>query len=126
MKTKKYNRFDRRLLNVAKALREHPAPTEFRMETYHTCGTPHCALGTYIARKDLQKTFTLAFAHGLKHIKTGFNTGYDGYFVREHFDINARQASKLFSAIGCRKAKTPATAAKFIEKFVNQRVAARV
>lgn len=60
-----------RLLKVAKALREHPAPKRFSMKCYingdefdrdenasvkeEWCGTPACALGTYASRPDLQR-----------------------------------------------------------------------
>lgn len=70
----------KRLLNVARALRESPAPKLFNMSKFvwgdnvgrwcsndptfalnekNFCGTPACALGHYGARKDLQKTFSI-------------------------------------------------------------------
>lgn len=56
----------KRMLNVAKALRESPAPKQFSMySVVHDfvdgpdpkgfCGTPACAIGHYAARGDLQK-----------------------------------------------------------------------
>lgn len=57
---------EKRLLNVARALRESPAPEKFTMsmlvhdfvegkDPNGFCGTPACALGHYAARGDLQK-----------------------------------------------------------------------
>lgn len=63
-------RQDRRLLNVARALRESPNPKAFTMLRFvhgddsfsntvgsaaDWCGTPACALGHYGSRTDLQK-----------------------------------------------------------------------
>ncbi len=60
-----------RLLRVARALRESPAPLAFTMECFlrgdgldpneektqenHWCGTPACAIGHYASRSDLQR-----------------------------------------------------------------------
>ncbi len=60
-----------RLLRVARALRESPAPLAFTMKCFirgdsldpspvqveekHWCGTPACAIGHYASRSDLQR-----------------------------------------------------------------------
>ncbi len=112
-------RFKRRLLNVARALREDESSDPFSMNCMsNNCGTPGCALGHYAFRRDLQKTFSF-----IPH--AGSIIGYRGYqiksldlAVREHFNITANEAYNLFSAEGCGNAQDVITAAEFIENFV--------
>lgn len=118
----------KRLLNVAKALRESKAAKEFTMGNYcdPECGTPHCALGHYASRRDLQRLLKLtAFAYGVDDwsfdITTvdGGLTGYDAPVVLDHFGITEEEAGGLFNGDdGCGGAKTPKQAARFIERFV--------
>lgn len=120
----------RRLLNVARALRESPAPEMFTMAKYgHPCGTPACAFGHYCARGDLQDEFTLA----------GFNNSwphagrvplmYNDDVVLAHFGITREEAHELFhddvsdedGLVGCGNAQTALEAADYIERFVAAR-----
>ena len=95
----------KRVLNVAKALRESEHPEDFTMSVYATkCGTPGCAFGHYAARRDLQRSFDF------KKIDTGFvgvflkgteiaiDHGHES--VSEHFDLTEAQVSRLFGCKG--------------------------
>ncbi len=137
----------RRLLNVAKALRESEHPELFTMESYvnnaeglsdrfersdvpeNWCGTPACALGHYGARTDLQRKIRIA------RISLGFDdapyfglrygnnrdVGYADDAMLNHFGLERYEAHSLFCPSGCGGAKTPSQAAKFIEDFVAQK-----
>ena len=106
--------YKKRLLNVAKALRESPAPERFSMEYYahRDCGTPACALGHYAARRDIQRTFTIE-----RDGAFGFDIEYEGQ-IGDHFGLFDEEVNELFGTFGCRDAKTPAQAARYIERFV--------
>jgi len=125
----------KRLLKVARALREAADSKNFTMDIFGfaasaddekaTCGTPACALGHYAARRDLQKTFKLNKFGDLimntgRPFPTGINTGifFTGGPIAEHFGLSQEEMEKLFSSEGCNYATTPIAAAKFIEKFV--------
>lgn len=115
----------KRLLNVAKALRESPAPKKFDMGRYaHSCGTPACALGHYANRRDLQKTFKLVttgeFEYDELQNNQGEPTWYDDDLVAKHFGLTFGQCSELFSSHGCGDAYTSKQAARFIENFVKK------
>lgn len=114
-----------RLLNVAKALRECPAPNKFTMSEYHFCGTPGCAFGNYAARIDLQNDFQLDKCHGILFIGNGHDMDkvvhHDSQEVLYHFHINAADSFYLFGHEGCGGAKTSIDAAEFIENFVRNR-----
>jgi hypothetical protein len=48
----------RNLFKAVQALRESPAPKDFRMSTFvNMCGTPACVLGHLGLRRDLQRKF---------------------------------------------------------------------
>lgn len=107
--------YRKRLLNVARALRESRNPDEFTMEkTHHECGTPACAIGHYAARRDLQREFTLKSALG--------STDGDGewaYAAQRHFGLEGLATVELlFGSKGCGGAETPKAAARYIERFV--------
>jgi hypothetical protein len=110
-----------RLLNVAKALRESPKPRAFKMADFHSCGTPHCAIGHYAARRDLQQFFQLSRKHwspmvgvwGATHVPCEIWPHYEA-----HFGITHQQAGELFSYYGCGRAETAIAAAEYIERFV--------
>jgi len=107
-----------RLFNVARALREAPRPDRFNMESFGGfCGTPHCAIGHYAARQDLQKTFRLGLLTGDLKTHTGF-TSYSGSAICAHFQISKQEAAELFGPHGCGAAETPEQAATYIETFV--------
>jgi hypothetical protein len=114
----------KRLLNVAKALRESKNPDTFTMRcTQHTCGTPGCALGHYVARTDLQRTFKpmkrVTDPFGIAHFRYGRRTiGFSNEAVLKHFGITEAQHYKLFDTYGCGQAKTATEAAAYIERFV--------
>lgn len=113
----------RKLLNVAKALRESPNPDQFTMQRFgYDCGTPACALGHYAVRHDLQKVFGLRADGYLKKRRArtnGLGGGCTAPLVREHFGITESQAYRLFAGnTGCGGATTAIAAAVFIEKFV--------
>jgi hypothetical protein len=115
-----------RLLNVAKALRESPAPEKFDMGDYvdFECGTPACALGHYGARRDLQNVFVIdggsVEGFGLSTVDRGapfFRT------VIEHFGLEPGEDDELFGTDGCGEAKTAIEAAEYIERWVAERQA---
>lgn len=126
----------KRLLNVARALRESPNPQKFTMERVFACdyiagedkdgfcGTPACAIGHYAHRKDLQKLLKIEIMYN--SYETVAKVRYsdmrsmtiDDDRILEHFGITAGQAIELFSGGGCGKAKTPKQAARYIEQFV--------
>ena len=130
MKTNKNSRErirqNKRLLNVAKALRESPDPKNFTMHSYFdVCGTPMCAFGHYAARRDLQKSFRNdptgrwcpVDAAG-NNVEAGI---IDDYSIKTHFGLNVDEQFMMFSATGCNNAKSNISAAEFIEKFVKNR-----
>ena len=112
----------KRLLNVAKALRESKAPDDFRMEVYSNyCGTPACALGHYASRRDLQTAFTFESkygGYGRLYDDHGFSVDFIDEDIGQHFDIDYRSCEELFSASGCSNAKTTTDAATYIETWV--------
>jgi hypothetical protein len=132
-----------RLLNVAKAVREHPEPKRFSMSCYihgdkhsggagarkfpkHWCGTPACALGTFGSRTDLQRMLvinTIEDWNGnakpqLSYRSDGHQAYLDSKVMLKYFSIDYHQAQQLFSPEGCGGATTPIEAAAYIEKFV--------
>lgn len=129
----------KRLLNVAKSLRESKAPKKFDMNFYvhgdiwaesaEFCGTPACALGHYAARPDLQKLLKIEIRNDgeentfaqLVHRDGGHNASYSQRSVIEHFGVDQKEADALFAPNGCGGAKTPKKAAQFIERFVAQK-----
>ncbi len=138
----------KRLLNVAKALRETQTPDDFRMSLFgNACGTPACALGHYASRTDLQKAFVFrvnredaaynkrqsqamledpSTYRGLisPHVATVKRPRaalwYDGPEILEHFGITDYQAELIFGGHGCGGARHPDEAAQFIERFVEE------
>lgn len=110
----------KRLLNVAKALREDKDPERFQMYRFADCGTPCCALGHYAARKDLQRVFRLSRVKGnwLGLVGKREGIGIDAPEVHKHFGIDYEQADELFGCHGCGCAQTPIDAAEYIEQFV--------
>ncbi len=112
-----------RLLNVARAVRESPAPKEFTMtEVFLDSGMPGCPFAHYATRGDLQDAFTpRKMPAGYVEIActaTGARVPYFGDLVLEHFAMSAEENVELFSAHGCGGARTPAEAAEYIEHFV--------
>lgn len=119
------NVYDKRLLNVAKALRESKNPEDFTMGSYgHECGTPTCALGHYASRPDLQNKFILT-KYGRFTDVNGDYTRFECSLVLRHFQISYLDAEMLFGPDGCWRAQTAIEAALFIETFVADRVARR-
>lgn len=126
--------YKKRLLNVAKALRESKRPSGFTMGHYcwtgsegpdetgvrHPCGTPACALGHYAARGDLQKTFKLDPEYGDVRLRGGEEdlVWYNDGPVRTHFGLSGGEAYELFGGYGCGDAETAKQAARYIERFV--------
>lgn len=125
----------KRLLNVARALRETPDPSAFEMRWYchddasstASCGTPACAAGNYAARRDLQRSFTL------EELDSG-GVSHEDWAWCEHFGITDTESDSLFSAHGelaeyCRTNRgawsepsyDPRLAAEYIERFVAER-----
>lgn len=126
-----------RLLNIAKACRESPSPEKFDMSQIHMCGTPACALGHYVARKDLQQTFELRHPYGIQVVGGTDFVGIDSQEILDHFGITASQAAELFDepqdyeydddgedgmpvGAGCGNARTAIQAAEYIERFVER------
>jgi hypothetical protein len=147
---------ERRLLNLAKASREAD-PKAFDMGSYvhfavfdwqcrpvdyngrftpHLCWTPACAFGNYVARRDLQRSFSMesvfrdalgmevsgpapgGSVHGKLCNSVGERINHTRPEVLEHFGINVVEADELFSSAGCGAAKTGKQAARYIERFV--------
>lgn len=112
-----------RLLKVARALRESPAPQDFRMDCYgNLCGTPACALGHYAARRDLQRSYTpLRVGNDYACIQemSGREVDYADIGV-EHFGLTFEQSEELFGGVGCGGAETSEDAAHYIECFVEE------
>jgi hypothetical protein len=133
----------KRLLNVAKALRDAAKvpllKKVFTMQIFgwdrqakvgdkivdldqkpdNTCGTPACALGHYAARTDLQRAFKLK--HG--DVQTTSGSPDVSGVCYEHFGLlelwgHGDEWIELFADNGCGGATTPLQAAKYIEKFV--------
>ena len=119
----------RRLLNVARALREAPDPAKFSMHAYcdNTCGTPACALGHYAARGDLQRLLAIRVdpSDGRKlwwmQLRDGDRTvSHRSEAVLDHFGIDGYETDELFGGDGCGGAWTPKQAARYIERFVKR------
>ena len=108
----------KRLLNVAKALRDDKDPEKFTMASFSNCGTPACALGHYAARRDLQNIFRLTRGGWLGLVGKRGDLGIDAEEVEKHFGIDYEQSEQLFGMRGCGGAKTPLAAAEYIEQFV--------
>lgn len=124
-----------RLLLVAQAVRESERPQAFYMARIHTCGTPHCVFGHYVARRDLQQVFQFAVGdyaeqiyqetHGNLH-----NVVLMGVWgatipvmhwrraVADHFELTDDQVELIFGSVGCGDARTVEQAAEFIERYV--------
>lgn len=121
-----------RLLNVARACRETLFPDHFDMSCYgHTCGTPGCALGNYVARRDLQQDFRMAlvkswmgdmqqfiFPVGTTDLRCRTAFDFESPAVLDHFGISEEEGTELFSSDGCGEAQTATQAASYIESFV--------
>jgi len=141
MEKKLTKRQAKRLLNVARALRESPKPKAFSMVDYvwnrenaynHECGTPQCALGHYGSRTDLQRLIAPKYAWAyfgnekseMVHANLVYRDdqqivlSYWDTEIKEHFGIDADEAEELFGWGGCDNAKTPKQAARYIERFV--------
>lgn len=121
--------YKKRLLNVARALRESPAPKRFTMGQYgfdepNTCGTPACALGHYAFRTDLQKTFNL-YSSWVRFKKSSELVDHYSPEVSKHFDLTADETEELFGGEGCGNARTVEQAATYIEGFVKRKEAGR-
>lgn len=118
-------RQEKRLLNVAKALREG-RPENFYMGTWGEpvddknakCGTPACALGHYASRLDLQKKVILGRTTGAVHSRASGKRISPFAFAMKHFGITKEEADELFEVDGCGLARTNKQAAKYIENFV--------
>lgn len=137
---------ERRLLKVAQVVEDRIGEKpwiedgykiqRFSMEQYAwSCGTPACALGSYAARTDAQRTFKL-------HSGTADIDGKPCTFIRraddnsihpdgvsyvdqivlDHFGIEYEESYKLFSTEGCGNAQTPKAAAAYIRKFVARKI----
>lgn len=121
----------KRLLNVARALRESPNPEDFTMTQYgYDCGTPACALGHYAARRDLQRVASLQdntpYGAWLNLAGYGYQlVDFDSEGIQKHFGIARDECHKLFSSRGCGNAKTAIAAAQYIERFVARKEAAK-
>lgn len=118
----------KRLLNVARALRDSPDPSAFDMRWYnHPCGTPACAAGHYAARRDLQRSFAL------DELASGDVSHADWEWC-EHLGITDTESTSLFSDYGAlahycltqmspwsEPSYDPIKAAEYIERFVAER-----
>ena len=108
-----------RLMNVCKALRESPNPSEFTMWWYGSggsCSTPWCALGHYAYRTDLQNEFSLVGDIVCSNEYTNGLTLSEKVAI--HFGITNQEENDLFCMLGCNRAKTPQAAIAYIEAFI--------
>lgn len=107
-----------RLRNVIRALRESPNPKEFSMLSWgRCCGTPVCAVGHYVFRKDLQDTYVLRIGEIYK--TNGTRLGTDIFKeLAGHFDLNMQEIMNLFGSGGCGQAETIEEATTYIEDFI--------
>jgi len=109
----------KRLLSVARALRESPEPGSFSMSWYVTdCGTPMCALGHYASRPDLQDFLSLKKGSRYLRVGKGLLGGIDDPRLLRHFGLRDAQSRELFNPRGCGDARTTTQAADYIERFV--------
>lgn len=117
-------KYRKRLLNVARALRESPKPRDFTMRRYtNHCETPACAFGHYMHRADLQRSFKPA-PDGWPLARIGRRVVavvFRDDIVQEHFGIGRGEAERLFGPSGCDGARGPREAARYIERFVKAR-----
>lgn len=112
------NIYKSRLLNVVKALRESPRPQSFTMkDTGGICGTPHCAIGHYAARRDLQNDFHLTFFGRMKCRERNWNV----LDLAQHFGLSLNETYLLFGSDGCNNAQNPAEAIEYIEGFMDRK-----
>jgi len=122
------------LRNLIRANRESTASLD--MDFYeHTdqCGTAHCVLGNYIARTDLQSTFSIV--NGAIHVDNfPYTVEHGNDHVLDHFGITSWQGARMFSPFNydgddeARKrivdeCETPQEAADFIEKMFAEELA---
>jgi hypothetical protein len=117
---------NKRLLNIAKALREDPDPDDFCMSSFtNQCGTPACALGHYADRRDLQDAFSLSKEGYLTVLEDGLVVEEIRYVtdfpITDHFNLSDEEADELFEIEGCGNAQTNIEAAEYIERFVERR-----
>lgn len=122
----------KRLLNVARALREArgEAKRAFHMGTFvydrrigqYACGTPGCALGHFAAREDLQRLMRINRIGEVLYKKDGEplllmdDCSYED--LQEYFGISYDEFQEIFRSDGCGEAQTTIQAARYIEKFV--------
>ncbi len=136
----------KRLLNVAKALRESQVPKAFTMSCFVNtedylgdrfgsvpegfCGTPGCALGHYGARPDLQKLMEIkvyadndaCLVYKRQDPGEEYDVSQEDRRVQDHFGIDLQESHELFDFDGCGEAKTPKAAAQYIERFVKHKM----
>lgn len=98
------------------------------------CGTPACALGHYAARPDRQRLLKIVFLKrhdGVRYADLAFtndarqfsDVGFADKRFSDHFGLNYHEMEKLFGWGGCGGgATTPLRAAKYIERFVKQKM----
>lgn len=128
----------KRLATVVVALRDAQRNQEmvdkFTMQQYgyasgsddeHSCGTPACAFGHYVARTDLQDTFRLGKDGDPLYIETATQSpmGAGLSAANRHFRLEG-EGSRIFDADGCDNAETPGEAADFIQSFIIDELAA--
>lgn len=146
---------EKRLLNVARSLRESADPKNFDMGLFVRsrvigkdengfCGTPACALGHYAARRDLQKLLKIKvtydpigiYREGVTTARVMYLGGRKNHMgsgncmvidepIQEHFGIDDAENKELFDSTGCGNAKTPKAAARYIERFVARKLKAQ-
>lgn len=131
-----------RLLQLADLLETipavHPEGNELRgydqAEIIHPCGSPACAWGHWLLADPVRAE--RIFAEAKENFLTGeiYMAGEDSQEIRHRFvytdqaqyefSLDNYEEIALFSAHGCRGAKTGAEAAAYIREFVARRVSA--
>ena len=82
------------------------------------CGSPACALGHYVARRDLQREFLLN-RDGYPVLCTN-HRDVSFFAFERHFGLKPEEHEELFGPEGCNNASTPEEAAAYIVNFIKR------
>ena len=95
-----------------------------RLYKGETCSTPACLLGHYANRRDVQRCFLLLKDGSVKTQGKGMRAkGRTIDNAAKHFGITYDQSMAMFGGgddPGDNKAKTPAGAAQYVERFIKR------
>lgn len=101
-----------RLLNLLRALREHPVDAAFNM-AYAEC----CAMGVFAQRHDLQRSFGMRGGDLVSLLAPPNVSAWN--LTASYFGISADDERRLFDGRnGCGYAETACAAADYVERFI--------